>query len=58
MGYSRLGDKPLADLATAERYYLTGDLRQAKQHAYRAQEGLPEGTPNWLRAQDILNSKG
>jgi len=58
IGYSRLGDRGMAELSTAERYYIAGNLPQAKQHAYRAQEYLSSGSPNWLRAQDIMNAKG
>ena len=44
-----------ASLASAEAYFYEGRLREAKMMAKRAQEGLPGGTPQWLRAQDILD---
>jgi len=43
-----------ADLASAEAYFYSGRLDLAKQLAKRAKTGLPEGTPNWIRADDIL----
>ncbi len=53
--YERRGDKPRAALASAERLNLSGgDPRLAAQSARAAVEGLPKGTPDWIRAQDIL----
>jgi predicted Zn-dependent protease len=43
-----------AELASAEAYFYQGQLKLAKQQAKRAKAGLVEGTPNWLRADDIL----
>ncbi|MGH6737295.1 MAG: M48 family metalloprotease [Methyloceanibacter sp.] len=43
-----------ASLASAEAYFYEGRLSLAKQQAKRAKEGLPNGTPNWIRADDIL----
>ena len=43
-----------ASLASAEAYFYEGRLSLAKQQAKRAQIGLVNGTPNWIRAQDIL----
>lgn len=43
-----------ASLASAEAYFYEGRLPLAKQLAKRAQKGLPNGTPNWIRANDIL----
>jgi len=55
--YSRAGDQGMVGLATAERYALTGDIEDAMLHARRAVAVLPEGSPGWLRAQDILSLK-
>ena len=44
----------MADLSTAERFYLTGQPQEAKQYARRAQRSLPPGSPGWLRAEDII----
>jgi predicted Zn-dependent protease len=55
--YSRAGDRGMAELATAERYALTGAVEDAMLHARRAVTVMPEGSPGWLRAQDILSLK-
>ena len=55
--YSRAGDQGMASLATAERYALTGNVGDAMLHARHAAAALPEGSPGWLRAQDILSLK-
>jgi predicted Zn-dependent protease len=52
--YERRGDTPRAALATAERYQMTGQDALAMRSADAAMQGLKEGTPDWLRAQDIL----
>jgi predicted Zn-dependent protease len=51
--YDREGDKPRAALATAERYNLEGQARLALASAEAAMHGIPQGTPDYLRAQDI-----
>lgn len=52
--YSWTGREAEASLATAERYYSAGVAPLAVMHARRAMEGFKTGTPEWLRAQDIL----
>lgn len=52
--YSWLDRQPEASLATAERFYSAGAAAQALTHARRAVDGFDTGTPEWLRAQDIL----
>jgi len=54
LGYARTGQTALASLATAERYALSGRLKDAALHARRAMGALPEGTPSWRRANDIV----
>ena len=44
-----------ASLASAEAYFYEGRLDLAKVQAKRAKIGLPNGTPNWIRADDILS---
>jgi predicted Zn-dependent protease len=51
--YDREGDEARAALATAERYNLIGQPQFALPNAERAMMGLPVGTPDWIRAQDI-----
>ncbi|MFZ2019832.1 MAG: M48 family metalloprotease [Methyloceanibacter sp.] len=43
-----------AELASAEAYFYEGQLRLAKQQAKRAKAGFVDGTPNWIKADDIL----
>jgi len=51
--YDREGDQPRAALATAERSNLEGENKIALSSARMAMAGLPQGTPDYLRAQDI-----
>lgn len=51
--YDRLGDAPRAAMATAERYQLEGRPRLALANAELAMQGLPQGSADWIRAQDI-----
>lgn len=51
--YATRGDMPRARLASAERQALAGDMGAALVSAQAAQAGLPTGSPDWLRAQDI-----
>jgi predicted Zn-dependent protease len=52
--YSDLGNQPMADLATAERYYSIGALPQSAMFAGRARTKLDKGSPDWERANDII----
>lgn len=52
--YERAGDTGMATLATAERYALVGNVKNAISLARRAAAILPQGSPGWLRSQDIL----
>jgi predicted Zn-dependent protease len=51
--YDREGDQPRASLATAERNNLEGHNKLALTSARMAMAGLPAGSPDYLRAQDI-----
>ena len=51
--YDREGDVARASLATAERSNLEGNPMVALANANMAMKGIPPGTPDWLRAQDI-----
>ena len=51
--YDREGDTARAALATAERSNLQGRPRMALNSAETAMKGIPPGTPDYLRAQDI-----
>lgn len=54
VAYGRTGDIGMASLASAERFLVQGDLRDARGQADRAAHLMKEGTPGWLRAQDII----
>ena len=55
MAYGQIGDIPRADLATAEAAYFRGDKKLAEEKAKVAMATLKRGSPDWLRANDILN---
>ena len=55
--YGQQGDMALADLATADMNYYSGKLQQAQIFAIRAQKQMKPRSPDWLRAQDIINAK-
>lgn len=51
--YESEGDEGRAALATAERSSLEDNPKQALASAQLAMKGIPQGSPDWLRAQDI-----
>jgi predicted Zn-dependent protease len=55
MGYGILNDVPRAELATAEAAVAQGDKDLALEKAKNAAALFKQGTPEWLRANDILN---
>jgi len=52
----RLGNQGLTAIALAEEAVLRGETSIATRNAERAVDLLPEGTEEWLRAQDIINA--
>ncbi len=52
--YGLKGDVPKAELATAEYAWLSGDRELAREKATNAVRILKRGTPEWLRASDLL----
>jgi predicted Zn-dependent protease len=52
----RKGDLAGSSLAFAERSLLNAQYSEAAFHAEKAEAGLKTGSPQWLRAQDILNA--
>ena len=52
--YAAQGDMPRARLASAEQQVMSGQYVEALRSAQAATAGLPENTPDWLRAQDIV----
>lgn len=53
--YAQIGRNGMASLATAERYALRGDFKNALIHSKRASGLLPRGSAPWQRAQDVLS---
>ncbi len=51
--YSERGDIPRAKLASAEQQVMARQYPQALRSAQAAEAGLPRGSPDWIRAQDI-----
>jgi|JI10StandDraft_1071094.scaffolds.fasta_scaffold05980_2 predicted Zn-dependent protease len=56
--YELKGDRARADLASAEFSWATGDKELAIKKAKLAQEHFKHGTPEWLRANDLLTFAG
>jgi predicted Zn-dependent protease len=55
--YNKKKQEPLAMLATARAHFIEGNFKQALIFAKRAQVGLKQGTPEWIRAEDIITYK-
>lgn len=55
--HGRLGNIGAAELASAEERFYSGNYQEAKVFAARAQTKLQRGSPEWVRAQDIINYK-
>lgn len=55
--HAQLGNVAEAELATADGHFYSGNYRDAKIFAARAQQKLKQGSPSWVRAQDIINFK-
>ncbi len=51
--FEQQGDTARAALASAERYLMEGAPQFALPNAQTAMAGLPEYSPDWIRAQDI-----
>ncbi|MCM5556095.1 M48 family metalloprotease [Pleomorphomonas sp. JP5] len=57
IAYARKDNIAMADLASAQGSFASGDIETAKKYAIRAQEKLKTGSPAWLRADDIITYK-
>ena len=51
------GQYPQADLEAAQAHFVEGNVKQAQIFAKRALVKLPRGSPEWIRAEDIVNYK-
>lgn len=56
IAYGRQGKMPLSYLSLAEEAILRGRPADAIYHAERAVGQFPEGSREWLQAQDVLNA--
>lgn len=55
IAYGRLNKIPEAQLASAQSFFFEGNADFAKVHAERAIRAFPEGSPNWVKANDIIS---
>ncbi len=55
IAYGRLNRIPEAQLASAQAFFFEGNADFAKVHAERAIRAFPEGSPNWIKANDIIS---
>ncbi|MFL0355091.1 M48 family metalloprotease [Erythrobacter sp. GH1-10] len=51
--YAARGDIPRARLASAEQQVMSRNYPEALRNAQAAEAGLPVGSPDWIRAQDV-----
>ena len=55
--YHNKGLYPKSYLARAQGLFYFGSVKEAKNFAQRAQAGLPNGSPDWIKADDIIRFK-
>ncbi|MFT4098850.1 MAG: M48 family metalloprotease [Rhodoblastus sp.] len=55
MAYDNLGDRANSQLASAQAMFVSAQYVEARTQAKRAQDQFKQGSPGWLRADDILN---
>ena len=55
MAYDRKANVPQSQLAAAQGFFLNGRYIEARTQADRAKRQFAEGSPGWLKADDILN---
>lgn len=55
--YHNKGRYPQSYLARAQGLFYFGSVKEAKDFAQRAQAGLPRGSPEWIKADDIIRFK-
>ncbi len=53
--YAARGNDAMAALSAAQGFILSGKQEEARRLARRAKTGLKEGTPAWMKADDIVN---
>ena len=52
--YAQIGSLPLANYATAERYFLTGERSLSYEFASKALKNIEENSPEWYRSSDLI----
>ena len=52
--YGQIGLIPLANYATAERYFLTNERELSYEFAAKALKYIEENTPEWYRTNDLI----
>ena len=57
MAYGRKGNYAEADLASAQAASLRGDMKTARDLAGRAKTRFAVGSPGWVKADDIVNTR-
>lgn len=57
VAFNRKNERGQADLAAAEAALLEGDFTTARGLARRAQLSVPNGSPAWLRADEIVSQR-
>jgi predicted Zn-dependent protease len=57
MAYGRKGNYAEADLASAQAAFLRGDMKTARDLASRAKTRFAVGSPGWVKADDIVNTR-
>jgi len=57
MAYGRKGDSANADLAAAQGYFASGEIKTGRELAARARQRFTPGSPGWLKADDLVNYK-
>lgn len=57
IAYGRKGDLANADLAAASGYFASGEFKSGRELAARARQRFPQGSPGWLKADDLVNFK-
>ncbi len=58
IAYGRDNQLGMSALAQAEEAMARGNRKEARLQARRALKGLPNGSPGWLRANDIVSDAG
>ena len=54
IAYGRQGEVGFSSLALAEKFLITGENKDARAQAKRAEKAFSHGSPGWMRAQDII----